>query len=238
MLALSVKGVILSPPGRCPVEAASRAFTDAALDELRGARWTPRGWARFAWAVTTRSGEQLIRHPRAALELSFLHGVFLILAGRRGRWWVASSWVMSVTHLGLLGERRSIGWANTVTMTRANLAVIGAPLGRWVGMVAIASDKLDGVLARRRGPTMFGYYADTLADAAFWTWLAGRDDENRAVVAASVAAWVAPVVAVGAASIAKGEVVAGPRPAVLRPAAAMQALLAIRALRAGRTVRR
>lgn len=230
----SRRGMILPPPAGCPVEADSRAFIDAALEDLRASRWSPGGWARFAGRVTVRSGEQIVAHPWAAAEISALHGLFLVLARGRGRWWIGSSWAMAVSHLGLLGPRRSIGWPNAISLARANLAATGGPLGRWVGVVAVASDKLDGILARREGPTMFGYYADSLADAAFWTWLGSRRDPSRRVIAASVAAWAAPVVAVGVASIAKGEMVESPRPALLRPAAAMQAVLAVRALRASR----
>jgi hypothetical protein len=215
----------------CPVEVESRAFTDSALADLRAEGWTPRAWARFTRDIALRSGEQLVAHPRAAAEITLLHGAFLAAGRRRGRWWVATSWVMAVTHLGLLGRRRSIGWPNAISLARANLVVTGAPLGRWLGVVAALSDKADGTLARRQGPTMFGFYADSLADAAFWTWLGSRRDPSRAVLAASVAAWAAPVAAVTAASIAKGEMVESPRPALLRPAAAMQVVLALRALR-------
>jgi len=215
----------------CPVEADSRAFTDAALAELRAGGWSPAGWARFVAGVAVRSGEQVVAHPRPAAELSLLHGVFLVAARRRGRWWITMSWLMAITHLGLLGRRRSIGWPNAISLTRANLAVTGEPLGRWLGVVAAASDKLDGTLARRQGPTMFGFYADSLADAAFWTWLGARRDPSRLVLAASVAAWAAPVAAMVAASITKGELVESPRPALPRPAAAMQVVLAVRHLR-------
>jgi CDP-alcohol phosphatidyltransferase-like enzyme len=215
----------------CPVDADSRAFTDTVLATLRAEGWSPGGWARFAGRVAVRSGEQIVAHPRAAAEVTALHGVFLAAARGRGRWWITTSWLMAITHLGLLGPRRSIGWPNAISLTRANLVVTGAPLGRWLGVVAAASDKLDGTLARRQGPTMFGFYADSLADAAFWTWLSGRRDPSRLVLAASVAAWAAPVAAVAAASVAKGEMVESPRPAVLRPAAAMQAVLAVRSLR-------
>ena len=214
----------------CPVEPDSRAFTDAALAGLRADGWSPRGWGRFMGRVTARSVEQLGAHPRAAAEVSVLHGLFLAAARGRGRRWIATSWAMAISHLGLLGRRRSIGWANAISLTRANLAVTGAPLGRWLGVVAAVSDKVDGTLARQQGPTMFGFYADSLADAAFWTWLGGRRDPSRLVLAASVAAWAAPVVAVAAASIVKGEMVESPRPALVRPAAAMQAVLAVRSL--------
>jgi phosphatidylglycerophosphate synthase len=214
----------------CPVEADSRAFTDAALGELRADGWTPAGWARFTARIGARSAEQIAAHPRAAAEITALHGVFLVSARGRGRWWITTSWLMAITHLGLLGRRRSIGWPNAISLTRANLVVTGAPLGPWLGVVAALSDKLDGTLARRHGPTMFGFYADSLADAAFWTWLGASRDPSRLVLAASVAAWAAPVAALAAASIAKGEMAESPRPALLRPAAAMQVLLALRDL--------
>ena len=215
----------------CPVEPESRAFTDTALAALRADGWSPGGWARFTGRVAVRSGEQIAAHPRAAAEITALHAMFVAAARGHGRLWITTSWLMAITHLGLLGERRSIGWPNTISLTRANLVVTGGPLGRWLGVVAAVSDKLDGTLARRQGPTMFGFYADSLADAAFWTWLGSRRDPSRLVLAASVAAWAAPVAAVAAASVAKGEMVESPRPALLRPAAAMQAVLAVRALR-------
>ncbi|MDP9075712.1 MAG: CDP-alcohol phosphatidyltransferase family protein [Actinomycetota bacterium] len=215
----------------CPVELDSRAFTDTALAALRADSWSPGAWARFAATVARRSGGQVAAHPHAAVELTVLHGLFLAAARGRGRRWIATSWLMAVTHLGLLGRRRSIGWPNAISLARANLAVTGTPLGRWLGVVAAVSDKLDGALARQQGPTMFGFYADSLADAVFWMWLASRGDPSRPVLAASVAAWAAPVAAMVAASIAEGEMVECPRPALFRPAAAMQVVLAARTLK-------
>jgi hypothetical protein len=81
---------------------------------------------------------------------------------------------------------------------------------------------------------MFGFYADSLADAAFWTWLGMRREPSRWLRAASLAAWGVPVIAVTAASLGKGEMVDSPRPALLRPAAAMQVVLAVRTLRSWR----
>jgi hypothetical protein len=218
----------------CPVEAESRAFTDAALAELRSSGWQPSGWLRFLVRVSARSAEQVASHPRAATEVTALHAAFLCVAPhhRRARWWVGTSWAMAITHLGLLGARRSMGWPNAISLARANLPVTGRILGRWLGVAALVSDNLDGTLARRAGPTMFGFYADSLADAAFWTWFGGRRDPSRLVRGAALAAWAAPVIAVGAASIAKGEMVDSPHPLFLRPAAAMQAMVALRALRA------
>jgi hypothetical protein len=214
-----------------PVDPDSRAFTNATLAELRASRWKPQGWIRFAVRVGARSGEQIRTHPRAAVELTALHVAFLAASRRRGHRWVATSWLTAITHLGLLGERRSIGWPNAITVTRANLPVVGGVLGCWLGLVAAASDKLDGMLARRVGPTMFGSYADSLADAAFWTWFGFRVDPSSATQAAGLAAWAVPVAGVAVTSFAKGEMIDGPRPALLRPAAALQVVLALRAIK-------
>jgi len=48
---------------------------------------------------------------------------------------------------------------------------------------------------------------------------------------ASLGVWAVPVVAVTAASLGQGEMVESPRPVLLRPAAAMQVVLAVRTLR-------
>jgi hypothetical protein len=215
----------------CPVDLESRAFTDDAMAALRADRWSAAGWARFADRIGRRSAQQVAAHPRAAAELTALHAGFALAAQGRGRRWVVISWLLAISHLGLLGERSSVGWANVVSLSRASLAVAGEPLGRWVGVAALLSDKLDGALARRTHPTMFGFYADSLADAAFWTWLGMRREPSRWVRVASLAAWAVPVVAVTAASLGKGEMVESPRPVLLRPAAAMQLVLAVRILR-------
>jgi hypothetical protein len=215
---------------RCPVEENSRAFTDAALAELRARRWSAAGWARFAGRVTVRSAGQVAAHPRAAAEVTVLHWAFAIAGRGRGRGWILVSWLMAVSHLGLLGQRRSVGWANVISLARANLPVTGEPLGRWVGVAALVSDRLDGTLARRTQPTMFGFYADALADAAFWTWLGVRHEPSRWLRVATLAAWAVPVVAVTAASVRRGQMVESPRPLLLRPVAALQVVLAVRTL--------
>jgi hypothetical protein len=211
------------------VDAESRAFTDTALAELRADHWGPDGWARFTARVMARSAQQVGDHPRAAAEVTALHAAFFAGAAGRGRVWIMTSWVMAITHLGLLGPRHSIGWPNAVSLARANLPATGERLGRWLGLVALASDRLDGTLARRSGPTMFGFYADSLADAAFWTWFSVRRDPSRLIRTAAVAAWAAPVAGISATSIVAGKMVESPRPTLVRPAAAMQAVLALRA---------
>lgn len=212
-------------------QASSRAATDELLAGLRAGRWRSRAWARFLARSAWRSVHQARRRPRALAELAVLHAVFAALAGRRGRTWTAVSCALAVSHLGMLEARSSLGLPNAVTLLRGNLAVLGGGLGRWRAVLALASDLLDGRLARRAGTeTSFGAHADSLADAAFWTWFARRYERSRRVRIAALAAWGVPVVAVTATSIWRGRMLDTPRPVLLRPAAAMQAVVAVRAV--------
>jgi len=208
---------------------ASRAVTDELLAGLREGRWRPAAWARFAVFAARRSVRQAARHPRALAEVTALHGLLALLAGRPGRRWVAASWVMAASHLGLLDTKPSLGLPNAITLLRANLPAIGGP-PRWIPALALASDLADGQLARRGDAvTAFGAHADSLADAAFWTWFTLRHEPSPGIRIAALAAWAGPVAAVTAVSVARGRMTDAPRPAVLRPAAAIQAVLAIRA---------
>jgi len=209
----------------------SRVATDTLLALLRTGGWGPASWGRFAVATGRRSLEQALAHPRAVAEVTAVHAAIAWFV-RPPRVWVGISWMMAVTHLGMLGPRRSIGAASALTLLRANLpAVAASRRWRWLGVAAVCSDKADGMIARRAGPTQFGHYADSLADAAFWAWFARRYETDRKILAAAALAWVVPAAAVTVASFAKGEMVEMPRPALLRPAAAMQAVLAVRAFR-------
>ncbi|MBB2504011.1 CDP-alcohol phosphatidyltransferase family protein [Amycolatopsis echigonensis] len=200
------------------------------LAGLRAGRWGLPAWARFVALSTRRSVHQARRRPRALVEVTALHVVFALLAGRRGRRWTAVSWALAASHLGMLEGRRSLGVPNVITLLRANLPVLGGPV-RWLGVVALASDLLDGRLARRTGTqTAFGGYADSLADAVFWTWFVARHERDRSVRVAALAVWVVPVVIVTVASVAGGQMVDAPRPVLWRPAAAMQAMIAVRAV--------
>lgn len=207
----------------------SRAATNQLLAELRDGRWRPRAWSEFLAGATRRSVRQARRRPRALAEITALHAGFAVLA-RRGRVWTVVSWALAATHLGMLEEQRSIGWANAITLTRANLPTFTH--GWWMPILALGSDVADGRLARGLGTASpFGASADALADAAFWAWYARRHEPSRAVRAAAVLAWVAPVLTVTTISVSRGQMIDSPRPTVLRPAAALQATLTIRALR-------
>ncbi|MCZ4126119.1 CDP-alcohol phosphatidyltransferase family protein [Streptomyces sp. H39-S7] len=209
----------------------SRAATDALLGILPQGRWSPQAVARFLTLAADRSVRQAVRRPRALTEITALHLGFLTLAHGRGRGWVAASWTLGALHLGMLEDRVRLSPADVLTLIRGNLPALAAGSGRWAGVVAIASDLADGHLARRQGTASpFGDYADSFADAAFWTWLVLRHEPSRAVRAAAITAWVIPVAAVTAASLTRGEMTDRPRPALLRPAATMQAIVAVRHL--------
>lgn len=211
-----------------PVDAASRKRTQELLTGLAAGRRRPAAWGRFACRAAVMSCQAAAQRPRAAAEVTALHAAVLLLARGRGRTWTGLSWLLAVTHLGLLGQRRSLGAANAVTLARGCLPALADC--RWTGPAALAADALDGQLARRRAETtMFGSYADTLADAAFWTWYAARHEPSRTLRATAAAAWAAPAAAVGAASIARGQMTDFPRPALVRPAALLAVVLAVRA---------
>jgi phosphatidylglycerophosphate synthase len=217
----------------------SRAATDTLLGVLRAGRWSPRACRHFAELAVARSVHQAVGHRRALVELTALHAAIMGRSRGRGRGWAATSWLLAIAHLGLLEGRDRLSPADMVTLCRANLPAFDPVLGRWAGVAAIATDVADGRLARRQGTVSpFGAYADHLADAVFWTWLAFRHEPSRALRIAALAAWAAPVVAVTATSVARGRMAAAPRHAVLRPAVAMQVVIALRHLAAGSGPRR
>jgi uncharacterized protein (DUF427 family) len=209
----------------------SRAATDELLAGLRAGRWKPSAWARFMALSARRSAGQAREHPRALAQLTVLHAVFARLAGRRGHRWTAVSWMLAISHLGMLEGRPSLGLPSAVTLLRGNLPAIWPGAGRWLPAVALATDLADGRIARRlRAETPFGAQADSLADAAFWTWFVLRHEPSRPVQAAALVAWAAPVAVVTAVSFRRGRMLDAPRPVMVRPAAAMQAVVAVRAL--------
>lgn len=217
-----------------PVDPESRRRTEELLAGLRAGRWRPSAWGLFFGRAAVMAGQAAAARPRASAEVTVLHAALLVLArhaDRGSRAWIAASWLMAVTHLGLLGPRGSLGAANAVTLARANLPALGG--GSWTGAAALAADVLDGQLARGAGQeTMFGSYADTIADAAFWTWFAVRHETSGRLRAVSLAVWALPGAAALVLTVARGTMTLPPRHELLRPAAPIAVLLVIRACRA------
>lgn len=209
----------------------SRAATNHLLRELAAGRWRPAAWTQFLFAAGRRSVGQARLHPRALAEVSALHGLLLAMAPPSGRRWISSSWLLTSTHLGLLEDRSHLGPADLLTLARGNLPAVVNARHPWLASLAMATDFVDGRLARRTATTTpFGAYADVFADASFWIWFTTDRTEPRGVMVAAVVTWMLPVGAVTALSIATGTMVNAPRPRWIRPAATLQVLLASRAL--------
>jgi hypothetical protein len=143
---------------------------DDILAELAARRFSPSAWTTFIGRSLVRSIAQVRERPNAAAEVTALH----LLAGRTGgRGWASVSWILCITHLGLLGERTTLGWANRLTLLRALLPCV-APDSPGASLIALATDLVDGRLAQWGDRSAFGAYADPLADGIFWSWYALR----------------------------------------------------------------
>ncbi len=217
-------------PGRTG-PGSSRVATEQLLGDLQRDGLTPRAWSSFLRAAILRSVEQARSHPAALAELLVLHLLFATGSSARGRTWVALSWALMASHLGLLEERRTLGWANVITVARANLPAYGTRFGTWIPVLAVLSDVADGALARRsQTTTPFGRHADFLSDTAVWTWFTLHQEPSRLARTVTLASWALPVVVVTAASFARGGMVDVERSRWWRPCAAVQAVVCARAL--------
>ncbi|MEO6796839.1 MAG: CDP-alcohol phosphatidyltransferase family protein [Candidatus Dormibacter sp.] len=205
---MSSRSPIVRPPG-------SREFVDDVLAELAADHWSPSSWLRFLWRCAVRSAQQAAAHRRAFLELTLLH--FAMMRGRP-RPWPLASWLLAVTHLGLLGDaRRGALVANHLSLLRGNLPSLSPSAAPWTAGVALVTDWLDGRLARaRKEETAFGAYADPLADLVFWSWYVFRNECNPWIRAATVLAWPLPAAVITAAYFALGQSLDYPRPAMTR----------------------
>jgi len=205
------------PPIERPSD--SRLFVDGVLLNLKRERYRPSAWGRF---VVASSMEQIAEHERASVEIVGIFAMLVILRGGRAR--TAAACLLAITHLGLLGDRRSIGLANALSLFRASL-----PVRRWAVLTAVGTDLADGLVARRAGPTAFGSYADPLADLAFWTAVALCGPIGRPERLAIVGLWTVPAAAITAGYFVAGRSIDYPRPVLVRRASAIaQTLLALR----------
>lgn len=170
---------------------------------------------------------EIRNRPAAATEVTVIH----LPAFARNKWWAFGSWLLCITHLGLLGERSTLGWPNRLTLLRALLPSL-TPKSRWTAVVAMATDVADGRLARRGGESAFGAYADPIADGVFWSWFALRWEPNRWLQWAPLTVFAATVAGISAVYFARGRTIDYPRPLAIRYlSAGAQVLLTLRAWR-------
>ncbi|MGH9069627.1 MAG: CDP-alcohol phosphatidyltransferase family protein [Acidimicrobiales bacterium] len=200
------------PPIRRPDS--SRAFVDQALAELALSRFSPIGLGRFLWRNSVRSGEQALAHPRGYLELTLM-GLGLAALGHRLA--AVLTWSLGITHLGLLGEDDiALGWPNRLSLLRANLPALVAADAPILSPLALATDYLDGRLARRGHETAFGAYADGLADIIFWSWFLEHNEPSALLRAVALSLWVGPATLIAVAYFKGGRSRDYPRPRAFR----------------------
>ncbi len=208
--------------------AESRQFVDGILAELAAGRFGPAAWTTFVGRSLVRSVAQARKRPLVVTEVTALH----LLAGAAGsRRWALVSWFMCVTHVGMLGDRSTLGWPNRLTLLRSLLPSL-APDSRWTSLFALATDFVDGRLARRGEESAFGAFADPIADGVFWSWYALRWEPNRWLRWAPITLFAATTAAITAAYFARGRTIDYPRLMTVRYASgATQVMLALRAMR-------
>ena len=169
-----------------PALTAGERWAREQLALLRDAGYMPRATARFLAASQRRANEQRAARPatarrmRAWIAAGAAAWVALALARREPFagatrsfvvWW-ALTWLMLDWHIGMLeteaGEPRNLGPADACTLLRVWLVPAAAARPQpWICAAGLASDGLDGVLARRGAPTRAGRDLEGLADATF-----------------------------------------------------------------------
>jgi phosphatidylglycerophosphate synthase len=160
----------------------------AELDRLRAAGFRPNAWWRFLDESFGKAAEARLARPALARQArlwsaSGLCAGIVACRSRRVRsprcsrfalWWIVTA-AMLHWHLGMLegpaGEPRDrLSPADALTLLRVwSVPFIatqqtGPPFAAMIA-AAGASDALDGILARRAGPTRLGRDLDTVADA-------------------------------------------------------------------------
>jgi phosphatidylglycerophosphate synthase len=145
------------------------------LDRLRAERFTAGAWRRFFGDGFKRARRTRGRRPQLVAQsrawgLAGL-GAALPFGPRMTMSW-ALWWAMVDWHLGMVetdeGRERQLSAADALTLTR----LWAAPMVRrhpepWLVAAGMATDLLDGVLARRAGPTRLGRDFDSTADTVF-----------------------------------------------------------------------
>ena len=218
-------------PHAVPVLASSRDATDALLGELRAGGWSLAAWRAFMGRAGRRSSTPRA-HPRAVAELTALHAAVALSRGHRRPVWPAVSWALAVTHLGLLGDRRSIGAATALTLLRANLPRSPRrPARRWpaAAVAALAASTSDGTLTGPASPRCSaGTRTRSPTPPSGPGTRPGSPTAGCAPSARPLGRYRPRPSALAA--FRGGRMVDPPRPRLLRPAAALQVVLALRGL--------
>ncbi|CAN5525832.1 hypothetical protein BH24ACT24_BH24ACT24_10330 [soil metagenome] len=150
-----------------------------ALDRLRARRFSPPGLVEFLAASFARARRVRGHRPELVSQSRRFGAIGLAGSAALGPravlrwlgWWAMLDW-----HLGMVESdggpeprARALGAADAVTLSR----LWAAPLARRTAHPAVialasATDVVDGLLARRVGPTRLGRDLDWAADASFF----------------------------------------------------------------------
>jgi hypothetical protein len=145
------------------------------LDRLRAERFTPGAWRRFFGDGFRRARVTRARRP-ALVAQSRAWGLAGTLAAvpfgpRAAASWLAW-WAMVDWHLGMVetsdGRGRRLAAADALTLARLwAVPVVRRHPEPWLVAAGMGTDLLDGLLARRAGPTRLGRDFDSTADTFF-----------------------------------------------------------------------
>ena len=145
------------------------------LDRLRARGFSGPAWREFLADSLRRSRVNRARRPGVTRQSRHWGAIGLAAAlpfGLRPAAWWAAWWAMIDWHLGMLetpdGDPRPLRGHDAMTLAR----LWAAPIARthpdaWLVAAAVASDLVDGALARRAGPTRLGRDLDSTADTLF-----------------------------------------------------------------------
>src|SRR3954469_5944749 len=150
-------------------------WSRALLDRLRADGFTASAWQRFFADALRRSRVTRARRPELVRQSRRWGGAGLAAAlpfGARASAEWALWWAMVDWHLGMVetaeGHGRPLAAADALTLARLWAApVVRRPPEAWLVGLGMATDLLDGVLARRAGPTRLGRDFDSTADTVF-----------------------------------------------------------------------
>jgi phosphatidylglycerophosphate synthase len=117
-----------------------------------------------------------------------------------------------------------------MTLLRGSLPSL-APASRWTSLAALATDFVDGRLARRGEESAFGAFADPIADGIFWSYYALRWGPNRWLRWVPITLFAGSAAVISVAYFARGRAIDYPRLTVVRYASGVaQIMLAVRTL--------
>src|SRR3954453_674905 len=145
------------------------------LDRLRAERFTPGAWRRFFGDGFRRARVVRARRPALVAQSRTWGAAGVVAAlpfGARAAFSWAAWWAMVDWHLGMVetasGRERRLAAADALTLARLGAGPVGPRHPEpWLGPTGMATDLVDGLLARRAGPTRLGRDLDSTADTLF-----------------------------------------------------------------------